>query len=360
IYKSAALFFITKNTKNWNNISVKNSFFIPYLDIHPEDDNQFNVKLSNNNIIFLFYGKTFCKYKKNNNSWNIDKYDIQFFEVASALSDNLAYAYNNNTLIINSVKNEIEIYENINGIEDNENIEPTSTISLYKEGLKNNVKTLVINQNKIAGVINEKTQKLFFIINNKGKSWNENNYSVYTHKLPENNCQSSIQISLKENTALVNIPGEKLVTYHFKNNGEIIEMVDFDIPSEKISNLYGQPTAIGEKNFYFGSPLSNEAGIESGAVYYINNDVFTISGISEEIKKGEINIYPNPIQNQLTVTLPNKRIKNIKIFSIEGKLIYNENCDKYKKTINSEKLKKGTYIINILSEKDNYTFKLVK
>jgi len=81
-------------------------------------------------------------------------------------------------------------------------------------------------------------------------------------------------------------------------------------------------------------------------VYQKNNTV----GIEEQ-KVINVNIFPNPFNDNLSISLPNTLLKNLTVHinSIDGKNIFSENCSVYNNSIsikNLDILDRGLYVIS--------------
>jgi hypothetical protein len=74
-----------------------------------------------------------------------------------------------------------------------------------------------------------------------------------------------------------------------------------------------------------------------------------VTGVAENVINNNITIYPNPVKNQLTITVENEKIKSIEIINVAGKVIMKENNPT--KTINVSNLSKGLYFIQVQTEK---------
>jgi hypothetical protein len=87
---------------------------------------------------------------------------------------------------------------------------------------------------------------------------------------------------------------------------------------------------------------------------YTHNADITLSADSKLAYK-ELNIYPNPVQNILTVENI-KNLKNIRIYSSIGQLVIETKGDK----IDFSNLSKGIYILQLYTGKDILTKKIIK
>ena len=61
-----------------------------------------------------------------------------------------------------------------------------------------------------------------------------------------------------------------------------------------------------------------------------------------------INTFPNPINDELIVTVNNKKtIDVLEIYSIEGKLIYSQKCKALEIKLDLKELTAGTYLLKM-------------
>jgi hypothetical protein len=69
------------------------------------------------------------------------------------------------------------------------------------------------------------------------------------------------------------------------------------------------------------------------------------------IVKNELKVYPNPVQNELTIqTNENNQLSNVSIFSTDGQLIQELSFSNSNETIDISSLLKGSYFIQIQTE----------
>lgn len=93
---------------------------------------------------------------------------------------------------------------------------------------------------------------------------------------------------------------------------------------------------------------------ESGSVWENSLKIsFTsgTTGIDEKIEYGSISVYPVPANDELTVNLNNAAIKNavVKVYSLDGKEMINENISESLSTINTTALNNGLYLLFVES-----------
>tara|TARA_B110000208_G_C11700883_1_gene405807 strand:- start:44 stop:1144 length:1101 start_codon:yes stop_codon:yes gene_type:complete len=103
------------------------------------------------------------------------------------------------------------------------------------------------------------------------------------------------------------------------------------------------------------SGWANNINLEGFTYFaYTYNTSITLSTDSQLAYK-ELNIYPNPVQNMLNVE-NFKDLKNIRIYSSIGQLVMETKGDK----IDFSNLSKGIYILQLYTDKDILTKKIMK
>ncbi len=74
----------------------------------------------------------------------------------------------------------------------------------------------------------------------------------------------------------------------------------------------------------------------------------------------DLNIYPNPVSNEIRLTIPEQDIVSITIFDILGKLVKQGSLTHVNSKINVESLSQGIYIAKLQSGNISRTIKLIK
>ena len=76
--------------------------------------------------------------------------------------------------------------------------------------------------------------------------------------------------------------------------------------------------------------------------------------------KDEINIFPNPIKEFISVVSKNNEtIKTVKVISLSGQLVYSETVNHIATTINTTDMSAGFYFVQVLTNKGLFTQKIV-
>jgi hypothetical protein len=118
----------------------------------------------------------------------------------------------------------------------------------------------------------------------------------------------------------------------------------------KYEFTYLQNNYIETKNFY---NWTNGVWVKKrfNKFYY---DIFTPANVEIPINKKQINIYPNPANSFIIINLI--KDNNIKIYSLNGQLIYEQFCYSGGSKIVVDKLISGTYILELVNENKSTFF----
>lgn len=229
-------------------------------------------------------------------------YDFQWFPIFGGtlsfdevISSNLVFSISYDILVTGQQGADFEF--TVFGINDNEEYEPIAGVGIENRGL-----IYVINSGEYASQYTE-------------ANWEINEW----------------------NTIMVEV-GMANILYYL--NDELIASVP----------RFNEIDALGI-NF-----LHNNYGHDA---YYdnieINHEVLSSNDI---ISKSEFNIYPNPVVNNLNISIENNQIKNAIVYDMSGKIVA-----KYlsQKSINLEQLVAGNYIIHVTTaDGKKYQRKFIK
>ena len=85
----------------------------------------------------------------------------------------------------------------------------------------------------------------------------------------------------------------------------------------------------------------------------------TASTVSSTLN--EISLYPNPINDSLTIKIPNLEVgMNVNIYSLTGSKVKTFSIDKANEVLDCSSLSKGVYFLKVNSTKKVETFKIIK
>ena len=99
-------------------------------------------------------------------------------------------------------------------------------------------------------------------------------------------------------------------------------------------------------------PVSTAGGSAAGSVVIINTT--STNGLMSENFK----VYPNPANQQITL-VSSEEIINLKIISLAGKIVIEENNLEQNPTVNLQELKAGVYLVNVKTKLGIVTKKLI-
>ena len=94
------------------------------------------------------------------------------------------------------------------------------------------------------------------------------------------------------------------------------------------------------------------------STFYFDNVLQTNSLSTENFTDFKVNIFPNPIKNELFINSQSKQLTKVEIFTILGKKVkeIRENIKK----INVEDLSSGLYLVKIYSQDESFVSKIIK
>lgn len=111
----------------------------------------------------------------------------------------------------------------------------------------------------------------------------------------------------------------------------------------------------------FGEDINKELyilNISGGDIYKVKGG--ELVGIEDFASEATLNILPNPASEDVTFSLKNDTFQTIRIFDIQGSLVYiKDNIAGNEATISVESLNTGIYIAEITSEKGQTTIKKI-
>lgn len=148
-------------------------------------------------------------------------------------------------------------------------------------------------------------------------------------------------------------PSEQIFTV---NDLTYIPLNSLDVTGESLTWYASQ------EDLENGIPLSSDTAAESGITYYVTQTidgcvsephaitVTIVLGIEEFSGKSNLVYYPNPVKDYLTISSP-KLITKVRVYTIYGTLLKEEDWNTEKGSLNLESLNAGSYIINIQTDK---------
>ena len=119
--------------------------------------------------------------------------------------------------------------------------------------------------------------------------------------------------------------------------------------NQEVFNFSINENENGDKGLVIVNNDGNEA-------HYINRLLST-----NEIKKNDFKIYPNPVDDFLTLENPNLKITEILVVDMQGKILLQQPISSSQKKLDLKNLSKGVYIIQLKSNNKIFHFeKIIK
>lgn len=73
----------------------------------------------------------------------------------------------------------------------------------------------------------------------------------------------------------------------------------------------------------------------------------------DEIQKFDVNIYPNPVTNNLSIDNNIGLEMNVMLMNIQGKVVYTNEFSGMSSTVDVSNLKAGVYLVQVYTESKN-------
>lgn len=127
---------------------------------------------------------------------------------------------------------------------------------------------------------------------------------------------------------------------------------------DNVEQIVFTPSSIGE--FKVKINVSNQLDTPQSYALIISGAKNSNVSTNDLYSKNKIEIYPNPAQDFLKFKGDFLNNIEVKIYSIDGKLVKNDSISKISNILNISDLTKGAYVVIIKSGKNHYTHKLIK
>jgi len=155
-------------------------------------------------------------------------------------------------------------------------------------------------------------------------------------------------------------PGD---TVQFTDLSNYAETWEWDFENDGTVDSYEQnPSYSYQDTGYYTVKLKITGDYnEDIGIRYDYIHVIQLVGFSEQLYDPQIECYPNPFNNKITIEIrPN--FKMIEIYDLNGKSHFSKTCIKENKTeiIDLKNLKKGIYFLKLKTEEQNITKKIIK
>ncbi len=147
----------------------------------------------------------------------------------------------------------------------------------------------------------------------------------------------------------------------YDHNGNVVWKKDFVGASAGITATSDGFVAVGELSNFAIDDWKDVTKTGEGSNATIVKIKFASgdnTGINETVLSNNVNIYPNPVKDELKIENGEVRIKEVEIFDVYGKKLSTFNSQL--STINVSVLAKGIYFVKIETDKGIVTKKLIK
>lgn len=145
--------------------------------------------------------------------------------------------------------------------------------------------------------------------------------------------------------ATIDIDGKQL-----KTNAEGLASIELE---------YGQYDYSVTKDNY--KEITGSISLSEAEVY--ETVIFELISSIQSVENGNINIYPNPADEFISIHSENGFSSNsiVEVYQLDGKKILSKNLsqESYEMTIDISGLEQGVYIVHVLSEKERYVSRVV-
>lgn len=163
---------------------------------------------------------------------------------------------------------------------------------------------------------------------------------------------------------ILNLDGERILLCGAER-GSIIKYNNLNNSNFTQTDLAFENIKEGIRTSICSGDLNNDGFIDFIIGNYSGGLSLYLGGEPNKIDEKSLTHYnlktfPNPFINSLNITLDTGNIKNIEIFDLSGKLIFNTNVSDNKVTVNTENFEKGIYILKCNTESKTISKKLIK
>ena len=154
-----------------------------------------------------------------------------------------------------------------------------------------------------------------------------------------------------------------LLTYFLTFTGALIsaQTIDKDVTASAGSEMSTSEFTIG---YTIGEPIVGMAKAEGSVDQGFWTGSLKVEPITAENDLDGIKVYPNPVENELTIFTDNNEIFGITLFGMNGQRVFKQNVasTQLEHTIDLSYLSKGVYILRLFIKDDaeEKLFKIIK
>ncbi|ANQ52232.1 T9SS type A sorting domain-containing protein [Flammeovirga sp. MY04] len=184
-------------------------------------------------------------------------------------------------------------------------------------------------------------------VNNISVNWSKEGGQIWDLSMRTNNGVPNWYVDLK--TAITHTLGSASPSITFSNSGFSGLDGAYWIGKE------GSDVVLVSKTSDFTIYLSNSSSAPSCS----NARLMTVNSTSNSDLENEIQLYPNPATDQVSIKGLKGTTTKIKIYTISGVLVSTSILNEDERKLNVSALKKGTYVLQLLSDDDYQIKKLM-
>ncbi|ALJ05421.1 hypothetical protein APS56_09950 [Pseudalgibacter alginicilyticus] len=140
-------------------------------------------------------------------------------------------------------------------------------------------------------------------------------------------------------SSVVGITGSDIGT---EKDWDVTEYVKTELDGDQIISFALEDLDVVNNTVTF----SSKAGVYAPRLI-INNDL-TLSTSNFDVQNNVVSLYPNPAQESFVIQTPDTEISNVKVFSINGSMIFNsENVNSNSLTVDTSAFQTGVYFVHV-------------
>jgi hypothetical protein len=128
-------------------------------------------------------------------------------------------------------------------------------------------------------------------------------------------------------------------------------------PNRFVTNMVVNVTDPTIPQYTVSLNAKNPSGVSTATALILMDDCTT--GIADNSLRTAMDVYPNPVRDQLNITLPVGDNYSVKITNLLGSVVYSETTSKEKVNINLTNVARGVYFVTVESKTEKVTRKVV-
>lgn len=128
-------------------------------------------------------------------------------------------------------------------------------------------------------------------------------------------------------------------------------------PNRFVTNMVVNVTDPTIPQYTVSLNAKNPSGVSTATALILMDDCTT--GIADNSLRNAMDVYPNPVRDQLNITLPIGDNYSVKITNLLGSVVYSETTSKEKVSINLANVARGVYFVTVESKTEKVTRKVV-